>query len=95
MNNTIHYISVIGIGRYRKIYIGNLSVSADKKIGFISSYRYRPIWKKAYRLYTDSWLSFRIQDSYIVYKVKSEYCESHKSYGHGNDAFGFDIVVFI
>ena len=38
------------------------------------------------------WLSFRIQDSYIVYKVKSEYCESHKSCGHGNDAF--NIVVF-
>ena len=51
---TIYCISVIGIsiGRYGKIYIGNLLVSADKKIGFIGSYRYRPIWKKAYRSYT-------------------------------------------
>ena len=42
----------IGIGRYEKISIGNLSVSADKKIRFIGGYRYRPIWKKAYRSYT-------------------------------------------
>ena len=41
----------IGIGRYEKTYIGFLSVSADKKIPFIGLYRYRPIWKKAYRLY--------------------------------------------
>ena len=43
----------IGIGRYRKFCIGNLSVSADIKIGFIGDYRYRPIWKKSYRSYTD------------------------------------------
>ena len=42
----------IGIGRYENFNIGNLSVSADKKIGFIGGYRYRPIWKKAYRSYT-------------------------------------------
>ena len=40
----------IVIGRYEKIDIGILLVSADKKIVFISLYRYRPIWKKAYRL---------------------------------------------
>ena len=27
-------------------------ISADMKIGFIGDYRYRPIWKKAYRSYT-------------------------------------------
>ena len=36
-------VSVIGIGRYEKFYIGILSVSADMKIGFIGDYRYRPI----------------------------------------------------
>ena len=47
-------IGIIGIviGRYEKFHIGILSVSADKKIPFIGLYRYRPIWKKAYRLYT-------------------------------------------
>ena len=44
---------VIGIGRYGKIYIGNLSVSADKEIGYISDYRYQPIWKNSYRSYTE------------------------------------------
>ena len=29
-----------------------ISVLADKKIGFIGSYQYWPIWKKAYRSYT-------------------------------------------
>ena len=33
--------------------IGNLLVLADKKIRFIGGYRYRPIWKKAYRSYTE------------------------------------------
>ena len=36
-------IGIIGIGRYEKFHIGNLSVSADKKIEFIGLYRYRPI----------------------------------------------------
>ena len=44
---------IIGIGRYEKFHIGILSVSADKKIEFIGLYRYRLIWKKAYRSYTD------------------------------------------
>ena len=50
------YISIgfgIGIGRYEKYYIGILSVSADMKIGFIGDYRYWPIWKNAYRSYTN------------------------------------------
>ena len=46
------FISVIGIDRYGNICIVNLSVSADIKIGLIGDYRYRPIWKKAYRSYT-------------------------------------------
>ena len=41
----------IVIGRYEKCHIGILSVSADKKIEFIGLYRYRLIWKKAYRSY--------------------------------------------
>ena len=41
----------ISIGRYGKIYISNLSVSADIKIGPICDYLHRPIWKKSYRLY--------------------------------------------
>ena len=47
-------IGIIGIviGRYEKFHIGILSVSADKKIEFIGLYRYRLIWKKAYRSYT-------------------------------------------
>ena len=37
------------------MYIGYwLSLSANKKIGIIGSYRYRPIWKKAYRSYTEA-----------------------------------------
>ena len=43
----------IGIDRYEKKYISILLISADKKIEFIGDYRYRPIWKKAYRSYTD------------------------------------------
>ena len=48
-------IGIIGIviGPYEKFHIGILSVSADKKIEFIGLYRYRPIWKKAYRSYPD------------------------------------------
>ena len=45
-------VSDIGIGRWVKNGISILSVSADKKIEFIGAYRYRPIWKKAYRSYT-------------------------------------------
>ena len=47
-------IRIIGtvIGRYEKFHIGILLVSVDKKIEFIGLYQYRPIWKKAYRLYT-------------------------------------------
>ena len=54
LHNLLYRLSVIsiGIGRYGKIAIGNLSVSADMKIGFIGDYRYRQIWKKAYRSYT-------------------------------------------
>ena len=38
------YIGIdIGIGRYENFNIGNLSVSADKKISIIGIYRYRPI----------------------------------------------------
>ena len=38
--------------RYRLIWKNLLvSVLADKKNGFIGDYRYRPIWKKAYRSY--------------------------------------------
>ena len=45
-------VSVIGMRRYEKYYIGILSVSADMKIGSIGDYRYRQIWKKPYRSYT-------------------------------------------
>ena len=49
------YIGIgIGIGRYENFNIGNLSVSADKKISIIGIYRYRPIWKKAYRSTADT-----------------------------------------
>ena len=41
----------IGIGRYEKNLIGNLSDRPIWKMGFIGAYRNRPIWKKAYRLY--------------------------------------------
>ena len=51
--NLLYRLSVIGIGRYGEIFIGNLLVSADKKIHFIGGYQYRPIWKKAYRSYTE------------------------------------------
>ena len=44
----------IGIGRFEKIYIGNLSDRQIPKMGFIGVYPYRPIWKKAYRSYTAS-----------------------------------------
>ena len=55
-NNIINCISVsvIGIGRYEKYYIGILSVSADMKIGVIGGYWYRQICKKPYRLYTEA-----------------------------------------
>ena len=56
----------IGIGRYEKCHIGILSVSADKKIEFIGLYRYRPIWKKAYRSYTDMYVHLlKILDYYV------------------------------
>ena len=49
------YIGIgIVIGRYEKIHIGILSVSADKKIVNIGGYRYRPIRKKAYRSHTNT-----------------------------------------
>ena len=72
---TIYCISVIGIGigRYGKIYIGNLSVSADKKIGFIGSYRYRPIWKKAYRSYTEFKYRCTLTLSYLVSKNNQKF----------------------
>ena len=61
------YRSVIGIGRYEKYYIGILSVSADMKIGFIGEYRYRQIWKKPYRSYTES----AIKVVYVIPKENS------------------------
>ena len=39
-----------GISRYDFQISVSISVSADKKIQNIGGYRYRPIWKKAYRL---------------------------------------------
>ena len=41
----------IGIGRYEKKIIGNLSDRPILKMAFIGVYWYRPIWKKAYRSY--------------------------------------------
>ena len=38
-----YYLFYIGISRYEKCFIGNLSVSADMKIEYIDLYRYRPI----------------------------------------------------
>ena len=53
----------IGFGQYEKSYISILSVSADMKIGFIGDYRYRPIWKKPYRSYTDcAWFQAQVLD---------------------------------
>ena len=51
--NIVISVIEIGIGRYGKISIGNVSVSAEKKIVFIGDYRYQLIWKKVYRSYTD------------------------------------------
>ena len=56
----------IGIGRYEKTYIGFLSVSADKKISYIGLYRYRPIWKKAYRSYTEM-ISAKVYANHVFF----------------------------
>ena len=63
-------IGIIGIviGRYEKFHIGILSVSADKKIEFIGLYRYRPIWKKAYRSYTGIYIKLCLSDDCFIHK---------------------------
>ena len=49
--NSLYRLSVSVSADMEINYRYRLSVSADMKIEFIGDYRYRPIWKKAYRSY--------------------------------------------
>ena len=51
--NSLYRLSVSVSADMEINYRYRLSVSADMKIEFIGDYRYRPIWKKAYRSYPD------------------------------------------
>ena len=66
----------IGIGSLsadlKKMYIGNLSDWPISKKGFISVYRYRPIWKKPYRSYTGK--LYLIKHPYFLCKSTSGCC---------------------
>ena len=81
----------IGIGQYDKTYIGFLSVSADKKIPFIRLYRYRLIWKKAYRStaveqYENVHDSCEIPGYYyqsiwlLIWRISERYCNAVNHY---------------
>ena len=63
----------IGISRYEKNLIGNLSDRPIWKMGFIGAYRYWPIWKKAYRSYTEFKYRCTSTLSYLVSKNNQKF----------------------
>ena len=74
----------IGIGSLsadmKKTYIGKLSDRPILRMGIIGMYRYRPIWKKAYRSYTAGNRVLAVQVSSILTGYTIASCNMWLSY---------------